>query len=400
MGVVLQIGDTHLAPGPRQADRLSALDQIEARARELASDGSLEGVVWPGDLYHGESTIADRNLLVSRVQALANLAPVVICYGNHDHPGDLDLLEQLDARWAVTVVSQPRLVRLLTTAMFVLPYPHKAGLVAAGIAKADQGDVGADILLAVMHDAAAQLAAAQAEGFATMFVAHVNVAGAESSTGQPQIGREIDLPPAWLELLPAETAVLGNHIHKHQVAGRLVYAGSIARMDFGECEAKVYLEWTRAGGGWTWVAREVAIPRQILLEGRLSREGFLLESVDGRPVLEDDDPGDLAGADVRVRFRFLKAEAGVMAVAHIHAFVAGCRSLTLDPVAILEHTVRAPAVAAAESVEEKVVAYCGIVQVEVTDGLRAKVAALQGPQLPRVLVDVAAALEAVGQGDA
>jgi hypothetical protein len=80
----------------------------------------------------------DRNALDYCLQEMASRAPVVLCYGNHDRPGDLDGFARLRAANPIYVVDRPgcvriRLATLEFATVFVLPYPQKAGLVGAGV---------------------------------------------------------------------------------------------------------------------------------------------------------------------------------------------------------------------------------------------------------------------------
>jgi hypothetical protein len=124
------------------------------RASPTIPKEDLGAWLWPGDLNHGRMTIDDRNALATRLLAMGNAAPVVLCYGNHDLPGDLDVFAKLKTTYPIFVVSTPEVITVtLATgeraAIFVLPYPTKAGLVALGIAKPDVIDAAADALDAI-----------------------------------------------------------------------------------------------------------------------------------------------------------------------------------------------------------------------------------------------------------
>src|SRR4051812_14059019 len=97
---LVHIGDFHAAPGPRNADRYRALDQIIAEGLALPHLGAW---LWPGDLFDAASNVDDRNALDIRLRAMANAAPVVIVYGNHDRKGDLDGFGNLRAKHPICV---------------------------------------------------------------------------------------------------------------------------------------------------------------------------------------------------------------------------------------------------------------------------------------------------------
>lgn len=390
----VHIGDAHLGPGPRLADKLGAIDQIIIWVDRLADEGRLAAILWPGDLFHARSTIEDRNLLAPRLQRLAQRAPVVLVDGNHDAPGDLEILSRLHAYYPIHVVSQPKVLRIecptgAIAAIACLPYPHRAGLVSAGVEHDDLGQVARQLLDPVFIEFADELRDAESEGHIPLFIGHVNVGGSKASTGQPQIGRELELDPALLARLGPVYRGL-NHIHRHQEIAGAVYAGSICRMDFGENEAKGFVIATadtikRVDAiDWFWQFVPLEVPAQLLVEGRLTREGFVIDSLDGNAAVEEEIPL-WAGSDIRCRYHYKKSETGALDIAHIMAEFAGCRSLKLDPIAELEHSVRAPEIAAAITLDAKVEAYCQRRQIPWTPGIAAKLDALQQQPAEAVL---------------
>jgi hypothetical protein len=379
------IGDTHLAPGPRQADKVAALKQILQHG--LALEGQLGAWLWPGDLFHSTSTILDRNVLKDIVLCMASAAPVVICYGNHDAPGDLDIFADLRAMHAVHVIAQPQVLELdLATsdhaAIFVLPYPHKGGLVGSGIAHDDLGQIAQQLLEPVFINAAAELEAAAAAGALTVFIGHVNIGGASASTGQPQIGREIELDPALLARL-GDIPKFVNHIHLPQFLHGAYIPGSIAAMDFGEMEEKRFLVAQATFGegvnGVAWRIESVplAVAHQYHIEGALTRDGFTYQVTKGPGGATCPTPATWAGADIRVRFTYRKGEYNPLQQAHIHAEFAGCRSLKVEGTPIREDALRAPEVIAAVSLTDKLRRFCEISGEKWTTGLAEKVDALQ-----------------------
>lgn len=411
----LHIGDVHLQSGhPRNADRLSSLDQIIAYGLGLDDLG-----VWlvPGDLFHTKPTTQDRNDLASRLIVMGQKAPVVMVPGNHDELGSLDIFGKLDTEWGIVVVSRPQLVRIdlpihgLELAVFCLPYPFKSSMVSAGVEHQLLASTTEALFEPIFLKASDDLARCVAVGCVPMMIGHVSVCGAIASTGQPQIGSELELSTALLARLMdrwiGEPYQGLNHIHKHQAVGTAVYAGSIARLDFSEREPKGFVEvqyrkdGTRWGHQWQFVP--LAVPEMVHVEGRLTREAFTIESVDGDHVSEGPDDsgrvltgGEFVGVDVRCRYRFVKAEVGALDVAKVHAEFAGCRSLQLDPIAEREHVVRAPEIVAAVSLEDKVEA-CAVRQgVAVTDGLRRKLSDLQALPSERLLAGVSERLAQVG----
>jgi hypothetical protein len=387
---VLHIGDAHINSAHRRnADRLAALDQIVGHAQRLAEAEALAAIIWPGDLFDRESTAADRNAVAPLLQRLAYYAPVVVVRGNHDAEGDLEILGRLRTNWPVTIATEPGcyIVRGpsdVILACFALPYPFKAGLVGAGVDHAQLGQTAEALLEPLFIDMAAKLEQARDMGYLPIMATHINVGGAVASTGQPSIGRELELTPALLARIQAGIAILGNHIHRHQQIHGLVYAGSIARMDFGENEDKGVLEWTfdTAARAWSWRFVPLDVPHQIHIDGELTRDGFRF---DRDPIIHLD-------CDTRVRYRFLQADAGVLDFDSLKKIFAGARSLKLEGVPTLEHSVRAPEIAAAVTLEGKVEAYCQRHGMAWSTGLQAKLTALQQREHDQLVSDVNAIL--------
>ncbi len=391
------VGDLHLVAGPRNADRLAALDYVIGDAALNPVDAWL----WPGDLTHVGMTIELRNLLAERTIRMAAGAPVVIVPGNHDPEGDLDFLARLRTVWPVHVSRKPEVVDCAVRsglhvdfgkdaafALFCLPYPSKGMLVAAGtphegiVATADRA---LDLLF---MQAGADLAAAREAGRLTGAIGHANIAGSVSSVGQPQIGQEIEVTAQHLARLGPCFKVF-NHIHKHQRVADGVYPGSLCRLDWGEVEPKGYLaiECVRReenaapvalGGGlsahprmawWGHAETFVAVPVAPMyhVEGRLSREGFDWQVTKGPggpkddppPALIDGDGPDWTGCDVRVRASYLQSERDVLVDARecVKRTFACARRFEFEPVAVLERPLRAPEVVAARTLGGKLLAW-------------------------------------------
>jgi exonuclease SbcD len=242
MTSLVHIGDFHAAPGPRNADRYRALDQIIRGGLALERLGAW---LWPGDLNHARMSIDDRNALADRLQRMAAAAPVLIVPGNHDAPGDLEIFGRLKTGWPITVIERPACIRIRlagggNATVFCLPYPTKAGLTALGAAPDEIVPAAAEALDHIFMQAAGELAQARAAGDLTLMIGHVNVAGSLTSVGQPNIGHEIEIGPRHLDRLGDIYKGL-NHIHKAQAIAGAHYAGSVCRLDWGEVEEKRYL---------------------------------------------------------------------------------------------------------------------------------------------------------------
>lgn len=377
-GQVVIVGDIHLKPDARNAQRLASWDQIIAEGLELPR---LAAWVLCGDLFDAPSTIPDRNDAARRLQVMAMHAPVVICRGNHDAEGDLDVFARLKATFPVVVCQSPTTHRVRTPqgeglTLAVLPYPFKAVLTARGIPPADVPTVASGALLDICRALASELAAAPLDD-AGLFVGHVNVSGAVTSPGQPAIGHEISIGASHLEVFGRIPKVLG-HIHRPQDIAGGVYAGSIARMSYGEVEEKRYLiaAFGPEPGDWHVSSRPIQCPPMYHVDGGLTREGFrwVVTIGHGLPL---DPPATWEGSDVRVRYRFKQSEQGVLNHALVRVPFVGAAALKVEPIAVPDRALRAPEVVAARTLSAKVEAWSRHAGVTVTDAVMAKLARLE-----------------------
>lgn len=397
--IVLAIGDTHLRAGERrQPVRLRALDQILAHATAQHDAGRLAAILWPGDLFHAESTIADRNLLAVYVQAFANLAPLVIVRGNHDKPGDLDIFSRLRTAHQVHVVTTPCVhvigARAKVLAVACLPHPETSALVAANLPPAEMGPAVGRAFDALFLQMGQELSQQIAIGVPTIFAGHVTISGAELSVGQPLIGHDLAIDATHLARLPQQTVRVLNHIHKPQEIHGAHYTGSIAAVDFGEVERKRFLELVHVDGQWRVTSIPLDVPAMYHVDGHVVGDAFDWRVTKGPDGPVSDAPASWAGTEVRVRYRFAAADAGRLDLvkAQIFAEFAEAAHVELEPVAIAERAVRAPEVVQALTLADKVAAWAATAGVTASDGVRAKLARLESTDPALLLAEIEASL--------
>lgn len=384
----VHIGDTHLHPGERNDTKRGALEQI---LREGSALTGLAAWLWPGDLAHSRMATDDLNFLADFVQRLTARAPLVLLPGNHDLPGSLDVFSKLQTSWPVYLATTPQVlhIRTATNAMAdiaALPYPSRAGLVAIGTPSERVPEAARQALDTIFMSMAGELAAASRRGVLKLAIAHVNVAGSIASSGQPVIGKEIELDPTLIQRL-GPIPFLANHIHRPQVIAGVQYAGSIAGMDFGEREEKSYVVLEMEDdGSWATRTQPLDVPRLYHVEGRLTRDGFDYtfdgDSLQTASPPDNAPPGwglDCTGGEIRVRFRFAAAEKAALDFSAVTAPFIGAKRIVTDPIAEHTRALRAPAVAQAQSLEQKVEAFVRGAGIEWTGGLQTKLAALQVP---------------------
>jgi len=364
----VHIGDCHMGPNARNADRWRALDQI---INENLDRADLAAWLIPGDLNHARMTIEDRNAWAERLRLMAGKAPIIICYGNHDLPGDLDVFARLASKWPISVVSTPQVLTVVgpaaTFSVFVLPYPTEAGLVSAGVAPGDMVPTAREALDVIFMSAAAQLEDARRRGEIALAVGHVNVAGSITSVGQPNIGQEIEIDSAMLARLGDGYTGL-NHIHKSQDIAGASYPGSICRLDWGEIEAKGYLTVEYADADAHLVTLPLIqwhgldVPAMYHVDGHLHRDRFDYRVTAGPDGATVDPPQTWTGCEVRVRARFYQSEKDLLELsrAQIFANFAEASRFELELIAVPDRALRAPEVAAAKTLTDKVAAWASV----------------------------------------
>lgn len=384
------IGDLHLLPGPRNADKRAALLQIITEGLALEQLGAW---VIAGDLNHARPDIADQNFLDDCFQRMGDRAPVFIVGGNHDLAGSLDGFGKLASAWPIYVVTAPQVLdaKLATgerVAVACLPYPQRAQLVSAGIAPDQVIGEARHALEDIFRQFAAELTSARAIGRSTMFLAHVNVAGAMTCAGQPNINAEIEIDGALLGLL-GDCPKIANHIHLPQEIGGLVYPGSVSAVDWGETHAKRYVVVTMDAAGWSIDSYPISSTPLYHVEGELTRDGFTWHVADGPDGAALEAPASWDGCDVRCRYRFAASEKRVLDESLVRPPFAGARRVEYEPVAVPDRGLRAPEVAAARTLPEKVAAWAAINGTVLTDETSEKLSLLSSGDPETVLSQVA-----------
>jgi DNA repair exonuclease SbcCD nuclease subunit len=425
-------GDLHLGPNARNEDRRRAFDQF---VREGLALPRLAAWLLPGDLNNSRMTIQDRNYLADKFTEMAARAPTIMCAGNHDLPDELLIFSKLHTAWPIYVVSAPTVLRIkvatgVFASIFCLPYPTPAGLIAAGVAPADVHQAAREALAAIIRDAGVQLADERARGEITLVIGHVNVGGSRTEAGQPNIGKELEVDASMLALLgPCYKGL--NHIHKGQEIGGAWYPGSFCRLDWGEISPKRWLlieyntaapretldDWMQTHLGvsdpmpepetavrltpYTVTPQPLDVAPMYHVEGALSRDGFtgvVKDGPDGAPL---EPPPSWAGCEVRVRATFPASERQMVefARAHIYATYAEAARLEVELVALPDRQIRAPQVAAAKSLGDKIVAWAELEGVTVTEGLRQKLAELEHGDATVLLASLEERLTALVQAE-
>jgi DNA repair exonuclease SbcCD nuclease subunit len=401
MTTILAIGDIHMHPGDRREIKLAALDQ----ALNVAAALGPGAILYLGDIFHAKSSIEDRNAIAERIQRSAMIAPTGILPGNHDAEGDLEIFGKLAGACPISVFSHPgcyriRLATGQSATLFALPYPHRHGLVMAGCPHPELIDAAADHLDAIFMKAAIDLEDARAKGDITLMIGHANISGAIASNGQPQVGMEISVMPRHLDRLGHVPKLFG-HIHKPQELHGATYAGSISRGDFGEIEDKRFLVVTFERSAditegdyaseWLYDIDSVGlkVPPMGHVEGRLTREGFTWQLIAGPGGEPQEAPASFDGWHLRVRYSFQASERAVLDHSLAKAPFTAAAILQMDPIATPDRQLRAPEVAAAKTLSDKLTAWCALAGTVASDCVLQKLAKLETIADPQVHVEAA-----------
>jgi len=325
-----------------------------------------------GDLFHARSTPAERNAMAGFLQHLASVCPVAIVKGNHDAAGDLNIFAELETRHAVRIMDRPLVARLATPAgacaVIGCPWFDKAHLVAGLDAAVDVEQsrnlaiAAARQMLTVMRAHAAE---ARATDFIPIFAGHLMVGGAETSTGQVLIGTTVELSPADILDVGCEYAALG-HIHKAQswFGGKVAYAGSTWRQNFGEAEAK----------GWWLVGLDDGVFTQSCFVELPARRIVLLED-DATTALDVLSSGVQPGDLVRYRYHIHADQLRRFDADGVRAAIllAGAADVTMEAIIEQEVRQRAPEIVSARDSMAKVDAYLRAKGIEIDEPTRERI---------------------------
>jgi exonuclease SbcD len=227
------LADTHITerPGEGQLTLDEQVESLQWIGRDAEEQGA-ELICHGGDVFDHLSTPTERNAAIAVFADWASRMPVVVVYGNHDRPGDLDYLEALRTQHSITVFSTPGRYIASGATIACLPWPRKANLAGRLAAGQNVSAAAAEAMRAILQGFAVDFATSKD---ARILLAHAELGGAQLDNGQPVAGRaDIELAEADLAATGADAVLLG-HIHKRQTIGdRIHYAGSPRPTAFGQ----------------------------------------------------------------------------------------------------------------------------------------------------------------------
>ncbi len=249
------------------------LDTLEATV-DYAIEHDFDLIVFAGDAFKTRDPNPTQHREFARriMRAAARGIPVVLLVGNHDVPnaaGKANSLELYGVLQApnVHVLQRPTILRLDTrrgpVQVAALPHLPRSSLLAReefrSLGLAELNTLMADKLCRVIDDLAARLD----PEVPSVLTAHLSVAeGRVGSERTIMVGTEMVLPVSALDRPEFDYVALG-HLHPHQVlgpGGKVVYAGSLDRVDFGEegdAKGFVAVDLVRGDARWEFVANRV-----------------------------------------------------------------------------------------------------------------------------------------------
>jgi exonuclease SbcD len=348
---LLASGDNHFAEHLRFDECIKVHASMVEQARDVKADVFLDS----GDVFDAASTPRERQAVAEWIVAMAEVCPVVFAKGNHDRPLDVALMRRLSTKHPVIVEEGAAVHHVAGAAIAVMAWPERAHLLAA-LGSAAAADLGMrEALQGVLRGLGQQLE--QHDG-PRVLLGHFMVDGSVASTGQPLLGMPINVGLADLALARAHLTVMG-HIHKAQSweleTGPAIYTGSPFRTDFGQLERKSIL-FAEFDGQRLLRTEELETPctPMVHMDGSLER-------VAGRAFFAVGPHADVRGAEIRLRYsvapedrdtvRHLADEAKSELIAR------GAHSVKVEEVVIAERRARAPEVAKATSVQDKLDAH-------------------------------------------
>ncbi|HSJ35737.1 MAG TPA: exonuclease SbcCD subunit D [Acidimicrobiia bacterium] len=242
---ILHTADWHVGRTIRGRSRVEEQTEVLDEMAGIAADEAVDLVLVAGDQFDISSPPPEAERLVYRtLMQLAQVAPVVMVAGNHDHPRRLEAVAPLLELGRVTSVStvaapdRGGVVRPVEPArVAMIPFVSQRAIVsAADLMDLDadrQGGKYVDRMSAIIEALCQDLSADDVN----VVVGHVMVHGGEVGGGERAAHTVFDYSIPSQAFPTSLSYVALGHLHRHQKlpAGAPVwYSGSPIQLDFGE----------------------------------------------------------------------------------------------------------------------------------------------------------------------
>jgi DNA repair exonuclease SbcCD nuclease subunit len=378
---ILASADHHI---DTRSKRWATCQQAHEWIVEVVRSEGIDLFLSGGDVYDGPSSPIDREYTADVFVRIGERCPVVIAKGNHDERRDCELLSKLGTRHPIRVEERAGVVRVGGVAVGVMAWPERGGIVASQMhldGKATGEDLTQaqlerqfgrdhvenatrDALQAVLRGLGADLQ--QHRNEPRILLGHLMVDGAMTSAGQPLVGSPMNVALSELALAGAQLGILG-HIHMAQsfdVSGAPHhYTGSPFRTDYGQLEPKGALvaEFNDVTGQFAGVRFiESPCPRMDHIELWWGGPGEFYTGAACECEYRTC-AADLGNTELRLRYHVPvdMREAAARRAAEIADFMRanGAMSVKIEPITIATHRARAPEVAQAHGIADKLTEY-------------------------------------------
>lgn len=374
------LSDTHVQDGNRLDELAQVLDAFIEECRRARVDL----VVHSGDVFHKKNNATEENVFADFVRRVAEIAPMVIVKGNHDSARDLEIFGKLETSKPVLVFERPGTIEIAGAGILATPWFDKAHLVATLAADIDQqqtNQLAIEAAKRLLITLSAQATAFKSRGLVPIHVAHILAAGSQTSTGQTLIGTTVELAIGdLLDVCAAYTAL--GHVHLTQVwgEGRIAYAGSPIRQNFGEPEPK----------GFRLVEIENESLRNDFVE--LPARKIELFEADLTDLTNSEAtasllqiPEHISGSMVRLRYRVRPQDMPFVDEAAIERALraAGAHDVKIEAVVVQENRLRSELITVARTTIEKIEAYWEAKGINLDETTRARlIAKLESIEMP------------------
>lgn len=244
---ILHTADWHVGRSIRGRSRHDEQASVLGELAALAGGESVDLVLIAGDQFDTANPAPVSEQLVYRtLLALAEVAPVVMVAGNHDHPGRLAAVAPLLELGRVTVASAVRrpeeggVVRPLDgVRVATIPFLSQRSIVTAADLMALDSDQHGGKYADRMGAIVTALTAGLTAGTVNLVVGHVMVHGGDVGGGERSAHTVFDYSIPGQTFPPELSYVALGHLHRHQrmpAAAPVWYSGSPVQLDFGETE--------------------------------------------------------------------------------------------------------------------------------------------------------------------
>lgn len=349
---IVGLSDSHFhAAGARFPECVRVHRFIEGWITEHKPDLVVHG----GDIYERTSAPHERNMAAEWLVDIARTCPVVIVRGNHDAHEDLEIFHSLKSEHPILVFERPGTLLIAGVALACLPWPRKEHILTSlGITSQEAGEQAShELLRQILLGLATQLAEHKGP---RLFVGHAMVRGSRTSVGAELVGTDLELGLEDLALVNAHAYHLG-HIHMHQqwdLGGvPAIYPGAPYRTTFGEVEAKGFVVYEHDGETITdWEFIETPARPMVLIEAEWDpKAGQFVDRSECWVAAEQE------GAEVRLRYHVASedrlAARAAAETTRTDWLELGAATVKLDEVVQISTEARAPEVAAAQTLGEK-----------------------------------------------